>query len=342
MSFDYEGRGPRRTALNWAALVAMALGASSAHAALSPGLLSQQTSVVADSIKKEAEMCATGEAEGTIGNAIKNAVNIHTQLAAAMPNTEELFSPVQDCFSGLLGTWDLSFAIPSLASVRDAVSGAMVKFAQKKVCSTVSQARSMVVTPINQAIGGLTGGTGMGGIGDLNGLSNGLIGGGLAQIDPELGWQYAKPPAQTDYNINVNPFSGQPLDFGGGASPGGSAGSSGGLGSSGAVGQIGTGNSQIGAVNSQLANLQAQVGPAQQAVSKAQSRLSSCQAQAYNNCTSYQADLQNAQGTLNGLNSSIASLRGQLSGASAASAASVAPASSRSDGMLDRLGSYFN
>lgn len=306
-----------------------------------PPLLSQQTSVVADSIKQEAEQCATGEAEGSIGNAIKNALKIHTELAAAMPNTEELFSPFKDCFSGLMGTWDLSFAIPSLASIRDAVGQALLKFAKKKVCTAVDQVRTMVTAPLNQAISGLTAGTGMGGIGDLNGLSNGLVSGGLAMIDPELGAQYASPPSQLDYNVNLNPFSSTPLNFSGGDSRGSS---SGGLGSSGAIGQINSGSSQIGGVNSQLANLQAQVGPAQQAVSQAQSRLASCEAQSYNNCGNYEASLQSAQNNLNSLSNSIGSLRGQLSGASSARSSMAAPAASPSSGggMLDRLGSLLN
>lgn len=338
MSSDFQSRGKAVLALRAGALVVLLASASVAN---SNTLLSQQTSVVADSIKQEAEQCATGEAEGSIGNAIKNALKIHTELAAAMPNTEELFSPFKDCFSGLLGTWDLSFAIPSLASIRDAVGQALMKFAKKKVCTAVDQARQMVTTPINQAIGGLTAGTGMGGIGDLNGLSNGLISGGLAMIDPNLGAQYAKPPSQLDYNVNVNPFGDTPLDFGGGGSGGGT---SGGMGSSGATGQINSGNSQIGGINSQLANLQAQVGPAQQSVSQAQSRLASCQAQTYNSCGNYEAAVQSAQNHLNGLNSSIGSLRGQLSGASTASAPRAAPAASQSSGggMLDRLGSLLN
>lgn len=341
---EFHGRGSSAAAIRTAVLLALLAGAPAAKAALPQyGLLSQQTSVVAESIKKEAEMCATGQAQGSIGNAIQNALKIHTELASAMPNVEELFSPVSDCFSGLLGAWDLSFAIPSLASVRDSVTGAMTKFAKKKVCTAVEQARSMVTSPIRQAISELTGGTGMGGIGDLNGLTNGLIAGQLGQIDPDLGWQYSKPPAQTEYNVNVNPFSGVPLDFSGGSSGSGSSGgSSGGVGSSGAVNQIGSGNSQIGAVNTQLANLQAQVGPAQQALGQAQSRLQSCQAVAYNTCGTYELALQRAQSELDNLNRGIGALRGQLSGSSASTSSSAPASSSSSGGMLNRLGNYLN
>lgn len=314
-------------------------------AVATPGLLSQQTSVVAESIKAEAEMCATGEAEGSIGNAIQNALKIHTELAAAMPNTEELFSPMQDCFSGLLGTFDLSFAIPSLSSIRSAVTNALSRYATKKVCSAVQQARSMVTTPINQAISGLTSGTGMGGIGDLNGLSNRLIGDHLAGIDPDLGWQYTAPPANTQYTVELNPFQSTPLDFGGsGNGNSGGNGSGGGTGiggGSGAPGQINTGNAQIDGLNHQIAGLQAQVGPAQQAVSRAQSSLSSCQAQSYNNCANYEMQLQRAQAHLQNLNNSIGSLRGQLSNSYAAPRTMSAPAASNSGGggVMDRLGS---
>ncbi|OAD16501.1 hypothetical protein [Achromobacter insolitus] len=340
MSFDFSVHAV--SALRAAMLASLLAAGPAAHAALTPGgLLSQQSSVVAESIKKEAQMCATGEAEGTIGNAIKNALKIHTELAAVGPGLEELFSPVSDCFSGLMGTWDLSFAIPSLASVRDQVKGALTKFAKKKVCSAVDQARGMVTSSINNAISDLTKGTGMGGIGDLNGLSNGLISGALSQIDPDLGRQYTRPPAQTDYTIDVNPFSGTPLDFGGGNSTGGSGGSSGGTGSSGAVGQINTGNSQIGAVNSQLANLQAQVGPALQELSRAQSQLSNCRAQLHSSCVNYELNVTSATVKVNKLNEQIASLRNQLAGASARSAAPASSGSSGGGSVLDRLGSYF-
>ncbi|ANN80890.1 hypothetical protein [Bordetella flabilis] len=342
MSCDFR-LGAAASAVRASVVVLLLGGMPAAHAALgSSNLLSQQTSVVADSIKKEAELCATGNTPGTIGNAIQNALKIHTELASAMPNTEALFSPSGDCFSSLLGTWDLSFAIPSLSSVRDAVANALVKFAKKKVCSAVDQARMMTTSSINQAIYGLSSGTGMGGIGDLNGLSNGLMSGALATIDPNLGSQYSKPPAQTDYDVNLNPFSGTPLDFGGSGSSGSSGSPGAGLDSSGALGQISTGNSQINNVNSQLANLQAQVGPAQQAVSQAQSRLSSCLSQTYNNCSNYQSALQNAQAQLNGLNSSIGALKGQLSGYSASSVPSASPASSTGSSVIDRLGSLFN
>jgi len=342
MSVEFQGRKASASALRVGALVVMLVATAAAQGAVTPGgLLSQQSSVVAESIKQEAELCATGDAEGSIGNAIQNALKIHTELAAAMPNTEELFSPMGDCFSGLLGVWDLSFAIPSLSSIRSAVSSALVKFATKKVCTAMDQARSMVTTPINQAISGLTAGTGMGGIGDLNGLSNGLISGGLTMIDPELGWQYSKPPAQTEYTTNLNPFSGTSLDFSGGNS-GGSGGGSSGVGSSGAVGQINSGNSQINGLNSQIAGMQAQVGPAQQAVSQARSRLANCQAQAYNSCGNYEMALQNAQNHLNSLNSSIRALRGQLSGAYAAPASATSASGRSGSSVLDRMSGYLN
>lgn len=316
------------------ALVGVMIGPSATWASTN---FSQQTSIVAESIKAEAAMCATGEAEGSIGNAIQNALKIHTELAAAMPNTEELFSPMQECFSGLLGAFDLSFAIPSLDSIRGAVQNALTKYATKKVCSAVQQARSMVTTPINQAISELTAGTGMGGIGDLNGLSNGLIGSGLAMIDPDLGWKYASPPAGTQYTVDLNPFNSTPLDFGGSNGSGTGAGTGN---SSGATGKINSGNSQIDRLNHQIAGLQAQVGPAQQEVFRAQSALSSCQVQPYNNCSNYQIQVQQAQANLQNLNNSIASLRGQLS-SSYQTRSTVTSSSGNSGGLMERLGSLF-
>lgn len=175
-------------------------------------LISQQASVVAESIKEEAVVCAAGETEGTIGHSINEALAIHTELASATPNVESLFSVNSNCFGGLSGMFDLSFAIPSLSSILGAAAQAVVKYAQKKVCTVVSEVSGMVTTPINQAIRQVGG---RASLGDLNGLSNGLLRGGLSQLDPSLGSSYHGAPAGGQYNVDLNPFNQAQTDFGG-------------------------------------------------------------------------------------------------------------------------------
>lgn len=146
-------------------------------------------------IKKEAEKCAEGE-DGTLGGAIKNAQNIHLEMASIKPNIEELFSVNQDCFSGLSQMFDLSITIPSLASIISAAQDAVVKYAQKKVCTAVKEATSMVTSPINEGLNKING---MAGMADLNGLANGYVVKGLNSIDPELGASYNKAPKDPSY-----------------------------------------------------------------------------------------------------------------------------------------------
>ena len=181
--------------------------------AATSSLISQQGSVVADSIKAEAEDCADGK-EGTIGHSIADALKIHTEIASATPNVESLFSATQDCFNGLGSLFDLSGSIPSLGSILASAQAAVLKFAQKKICTAVQQVTSMVTTPLNQAIGKVSSG---GSIGDLNGLANGLVAGGMSQIDPQLGSSYhaAAPGLEATYTVDVNPFNYVQTDFGG-------------------------------------------------------------------------------------------------------------------------------
>lgn len=199
-------------------LAGTALGISLAFAgnvsAVSSSLISQQDSVVAESIKADAQECADGTKEGTIGHSIGDALKIHTELASATPNVESLFSATQDCFNGLGSLFDLSGSIPSLGSILASAQAAVLKFAQKKVCSAVQQVTSMVTTPVNQAIGKVSSGTS---IGDLNGLSNGLINKGMSTLDPQLGSSYhaAAPGAEMTYTVDVNPFNYIQTDFGG-------------------------------------------------------------------------------------------------------------------------------
>ncbi|MBK4987422.1 hypothetical protein IAE36_000301 [Pseudomonas sp. S36] len=203
-------------------MAAPAFGATSTLGSTSSELISQQNSVVAEAIKANAEDCATGK-EGSIGAAINDALKIHTELAAATPNVESLFSATADCFGGLGSLFDLSGSIPSLGSILAAAQQAVLKYAQKKVCTAVQQVASMVTTPINQAIGKVSSGTSLG---DLNGMTNGLVSKGMSTLDPELGAAYHSPPAgyEATYTVDVNPFNYAQTNFGGGTGTGAASG----------------------------------------------------------------------------------------------------------------------
>ncbi|MCX2889502.1 MULTISPECIES: hypothetical protein [Pseudomonas] len=203
----------------WLLLAGPAFAATSSLGSTSSTLLSEQSSVVAEAIKADAQDCADGTKEGTIGASINDALRIHTELAAATPNVESLFSATADCFGGLGSLFDLSGSIPSLGSIFAAAQQAVLKYAQKKVCTAVQQVSSMVTSPINQAIGKVSSGTSLA---DLNGLTNGLVSKGMSTLDPELGSSYHSTPAgyEATYTVDVNPFNYIQTDFGGGASTG--------------------------------------------------------------------------------------------------------------------------
>lgn len=199
----------------WLLLAAPAFAATST----SGTLLSEQSSVVAEAIKADAEDCAEGTKQGTIGASINDALKIHTELASATPNVESLFSATADCFGGLSSLFDLSGSIPSLGSILASAQAAVLQYAQKKVCTAIQQVASMVTTPINQAIGKVSSGTSLG---DLNGLTNGLVSKGMSSLDPQLGSGYHNAAAgyEATYTVDVNPFNYVQTDFSGGASTG--------------------------------------------------------------------------------------------------------------------------
>lgn len=158
--------------------------------------LSNQGSATATNLEAEAATCATGEKEGTIGYAIKQAVAAHTNIAAATPDVESLFDVDTDCFSGLSSLYDLSFAIPSIGSIIGAAQDAVVKYAEKKVCSAVDKVSGMVTQPVNQAIDKAQ---------SYSSIANGQVGGSLSKLDPDLGSEYHGVKGK-DYNLNTNPF----------------------------------------------------------------------------------------------------------------------------------------
>lgn len=275
-------------------------------------LLSSESSIVADDIKAEAEKCATGTTEGTIGHSIGNALKIHTELASATPNVETLFDVSNDCFSGVSKLFDLSFSIPSMASILSAAQSAVMAYAQKKVCSAVKEVSGMVTSPINGAI---TKVNGLSAMTDLDGMTSGLVKQGMTALDPGLGSEYHAPGGGS--TVVVDGFGKDATTF----DPGTSSGDTGLSGSM----------AKINELNMKIANIQAQVGPAEMAYNEAASAYSSCSSfggfggfGGSGNCAARKVAMDNAKANLDGLNSSLANLKSQLAAVVATSTAATA------------------
>lgn len=309
-------------------------GLVSTLSAASSTLLSQQSSVIAAEVAADAEDCANGKG---IGGAIGDALKIHTELASATPNVETLFDVSGDCFSGLSQIFDLSFTIPSLASIMSAASSAVMQYAQKKVCTAVNQVSGMVTSPINAAIGKVNG---LSSFTDLNGMTNGLVSKGMSSIDPALGSEYHATAPSGTTTVGTNPFNSTQTDFSGTANTGNTTGTN-----------IGTANTSITALNSQIAAVQTQVGPAQYALQQAQAALASCSTtEYYDSCPAAQQQVATSQAALNALNQQLSGLLSQLSGVSGttttaqstAVTTTSAPAVTGTTSWLSSIGNLFN
>ena len=103
---------------------------STGSTGVTSSLLSQQQSVVASNIQQNAAQCATGSQPGTVGYAIQQAQNVHLQLASVRPNTDQLFSISNNCFTGLSQLLDLSDSIPSLGTIIGAAAAAVAQYAK--------------------------------------------------------------------------------------------------------------------------------------------------------------------------------------------------------------------
>jgi len=151
-----------------------------------------------------------------IGANIKTAIGAHSQMASATPNVESLFDVDDACFASVSQIIDLSFSIPSLGSILSSAQDAVLKYAQKKVCSTVGKVSGMVTSPINQAIGQWN--TLGQQFTDINGMANSAVGGSMSTLDPQLGSGYKPASAATTYSVNANAFASNQTVFNAGAS----------------------------------------------------------------------------------------------------------------------------
>lgn len=270
-------------------------GGSGSGSGSGSALISQQDSVVAAAINQEATDCANGSA-GTIGAAISTAMNVHSQMASATPNVESLFDVNSDCFSSIGQIFDLSFSIPSLASILSAAQDAVLKYAQKKVCTAVNKVTGMVTTPINQAINNINQ---LQGFTDINGMANSAIGGAMSGIDPQLGSQYHGSTGGT-YTANTNPFGSNQTTFDG-------------TGGSNTSGQLNNNTAQINALTQQIANQQIKINQDQMNLQNAQNNYNSCSGGWQNDCSAAFAALQQAQQQLAADQATLISLQTQLS-----------------------------
>lgn len=139
-----------------------------------------------------------------IGASIKTAIGAHSEMASATPNIESLFDVSDSCFASVSQIIDLSFSIPSLGSILSSAQDAVLKYAQKKVCSTVGKVSGMVTSPINQTIGQWKA------LGqqftDINGMASSAVGGSMSALDPQLGSSYKPTSAAISYSVNANSF----------------------------------------------------------------------------------------------------------------------------------------
>lgn len=182
----------------------------SGSAGADQALLAQTDAAMSAQLKADAENCD----QLGIGASIRTAIGAHSEMAAATPNVESLFDPADDCFSSINQIIDLSFSIPSLASILSAAQDAVVKYAQKKVCSAVGKVSGMVTSPINQTIASWNQlGTQFT---DISGMGNTAIGGAMSTIDPQLGAGYKPASSGGTYTVNANPFASSQTTFTGG------------------------------------------------------------------------------------------------------------------------------
>lgn len=290
------------------ALSAGGTGGGGSSSDPSSTLLSDQESAITAQMRQDAEDCAKGDKEGTVGHAINMSLKAHLELASASPNVEQLFDVNADCFAGLSSLIDLSFAIPSLATIISAAQNAVLQYAKKKICSAVAKVTGMVTGPINQAIGQANQY-----IGALNGLSANLNnGGGLTMLDPNLGSNYNIGSSGT-YTTG-QPFANNPQTPVGDSTGGGDQGS---------------GNyTQVQQLTQQLGQVQASLGPAQDALGQAQQAYNYCQQVGEGSCASQQTALQAAQQNVNNIQNQITSLQNQINALLGSGGAKSAQASS--------------
>lgn len=191
--------GASQTGGNWFSSMFSTGGSGSA----SSGVSSEMAAVDAAMNQKMQDDLKNCDDVG-IGANIKTAISVHSEMASATPNVESLFDVNDSCFASVSQIIDLSFSIPSLGSILSSAQDAVLKYAQKKVCTAVGKVSGMVTSPINQAIGQWN--TLGSQFTDINGMANSAVGGSMSTLDPQLGSGYKPASAATSYSVNANAF----------------------------------------------------------------------------------------------------------------------------------------
>lgn len=248
--------------------------------------MAQEVSIRANEVRAEEADCIQGNAG--IGKAINDAITAHTRIAAASPNTEVLFSSSGSCFAQLTQIFDLSFAIPSLASIISAAQNALLAYAQKKVCTAVSQVSGMVASPINDAIRDVN--STVGGFRDLNGMTTGII---TREVNSSLGrMDGSANGANGSYSVSVNPFNASQTTFETGPSTP--------VPTNNAPVQSPNTNGVLSNINAQIAQDNAQLNQARSLLAAAQQRFASCRAVQVD-CSNLAVDVTTQTNTVNEL-----------------------------------------
>ena len=278
------------------------------------GAGSEESTALSAAAEAEAKRCAAGE-EGTQGAAIRDAVAIHTSFASVGPDVEKFFDANHDCFAQLNKLYDLSFSIPSLASITNAAQEAVLDYAKQKACSAIKEATSELVSPINSAIDKINNNYGK--YLDLNGMANGALSGGLSKLDPELGNIYRNKSPSAGYTIQ--PFSTAQTTFDRSPVTGGSNSTLATPSFNGMSNQPTYNNKlpQLDELNKRLQSEQMKLPSAQQNLSNMQGQLNRCLSHyGSGGCMSQQQQVQQAQYSLNQIQGNIGTYQNQVSGLS--------------------------
>ena len=191
--------GASQTSGNWFSSIFSTGGSGSASSGVSDSLAAVDAAMN-QKMQDDLKNCD----DVGIGASIKTAIGAHSEMASATPNVESLFDVNDSCFASVSQIIDLSFSIPSLGSILSSAQDAVLKYAQKKVCSTVGKVSGMVTSPINQAIGQWN--TMGQQFTDINGMAISVVGGSMSTLDPQLGSAYKPASAATGYSVNANAF----------------------------------------------------------------------------------------------------------------------------------------
>lgn len=140
-------------------------------------------------VSAEAASCADINNPLGLGYAQAMAVGDMKTMIATPINTDKMFNPGEaGCFDALKDFPNLSMTIPSLTDIGNALQGALVKYATRKVCNTVNDSLTELINPLNEVMDEVS----TNGKIDLTGTVNKEIYKELYEIDPALGRQMTK------------------------------------------------------------------------------------------------------------------------------------------------------